>query len=472
MPADDAQAVEQYLDVVLDILQPKPTSSSCLVSLDKGHTPESIVANLLLLPSLILSAKRLTPRTAKILNEQQEEAETIRATYGRLLEQIFILSEKTKHNRRLRILCEQLLHALLALFSISEFVGTLQALLDRTDHEIRRQILNSFERRLNVSRPSQRNSQQAILAFLPQLSSLIEKSSDLPLKHTAVACIDRIVEQFGKKDVTLVATTAMIIAGPACLGVQDNSLRVMALLCLATMVEISEDAFLPVIPQALPKTIDYMTASIKPDEEDERLHKAALSFTTNFLLYVPWALSGPSLDRFLTTSHQSANAEIGEECDLHRVDTLKLVAKQVEPKELFAALDRTWARAMTEGPIAVKEHLLILRLAISYQSKSSIPRHSSQVVSLLLKCFDLRRIQYSPRSRDSYEESEVEDVEDAVNETAITMIYKLNDTNFRPLFLRMMEWATALKDGERGIQRRITWWTFLGKFFKTLKVKL
>ena len=414
----------------------------------------------------------MTSKTAKILSQQKEENESIPASYGRLLEQTFILSEKTKHSSKLQSLCEQLLHALLGLCSLSEFVRSLQILLSRTDHEIRRQGLKSLERRLNNNSLKSRTSQHAMLALLPQLSALIGETFYLPLKHTAVVCIDRIIEEFGKIDISMVITIAATIASPACLGMEDSMLRVIALLCLATTVEIAKEAFVPVIPQALSKAMDYLATSINSGVGDEPLHNAAYSFTSKLIKNIPYMVSGPYLDQLLTSSHESANAELGEDCDRCRIDALNLVATQLEPKQLFASLDRTWTSAMTEGPLAVKEHLLVLRLSISHQPKTIILKYSSDLVTLFLKCFDLRRIQFSPKTEDSYEEDEVEEVEAAVNETVIAMIYRLNDAHFRPLFLQMMEWATPLRDNKSGNQRRLTWWMFLRRFFDTLKVSL
>ena len=456
--------------MVLDTLKPKRTSSLCLVSVDKAHTPENVATNLLSLPSMILGAERLVSRTAIILSEETEDANIIRATYGRTLEQVFVLAGKTKDNKKLSTSCANLLHALLGLFSMSEFIGTLQSLLGRTENNTRQQLLKSFERRLKDNRWDARDSQDKVLAFLSQLVSFIEEPSELQVKHTAMACIDQIIQKFGKKDIPTVTYVATTVSGSACLGAEDSNLRIMSLLCLATIVEILGDAFVPIIPQALSKAIEYLAVSIEIDAEDERLHNAAYSFMSNLLQYVPWMITGPALDRCLKISHQSANGEMGEDCDQNRGDALKLLAEQIDPKELYAALERTWTSAMTEGPIAVKEHIQVLRLSIDHQPKSVISKHSCTVANLFLRTFDLRQIQFSPRTEDSYEDSEVEEVEEAVNETAIAMIYKLNDTTFRPLYLRMMEWTMALKDKKKGVQRRITWWTFLGKFFGTLKV--
>lgn len=88
--------------------------------------------------------------------------------------------------------------------------------------------------------------------------------------------------------------------------------------------------------------------------------------------------------------------------------------------------------------------------------------------------FDFRRLQLSPPTDDSYTVAEIEEVEEAVNESAIVMVYKLNDATFRPLFIQMSEWAngTNLKKDKGLVHRQTTWYTFLLKFFDALKVRL
>lgn len=226
--------------------------------------------------------------------------------------------------------------------------------------KIHRQVLRSFEYRLNDQTVDQTSSQTACLAFLPQLVSIIEESTDIPLKHTAIACVDRITERFGKKDITAVIETAKIVAGERGLGAAEGSLRIISLLCLATMVEACSDSFVSVIPQTFSIAINYLETSLGEKKEDANLHNAVYSFFGALLLYVPWTITGADLDQLLTASAESANAEWGEECDRSRVGVLNLVAKQAEPKECFAALKRTWTRTMIEGPsVSTHEFLSI-----------------------------------------------------------------------------------------------------------------
>lgn len=115
----------------------------------------------------------------------------------------------------------------------------------------------------------------------------------------------------------------------------------------------------------------------------------------------------------------------------------------------------------------------ILSGAIERQPKSIIAKQSQKLLGIFLKAFDLRRIQCSPRTEDSYEDNEIDEVEQSVNEVATKMIYKLNDTRFRPMFVKMLEWATTAgnsKERKGKVYRQITWYNFLHTFFDTLQV--
>ena len=173
----------------------------------------------------------------------------------------------------------------------------------------------------------------------------------MSLKHTAVVCTDRIAELFGKKDVAAIIASARIVAGDKCLRASESSLRLISTLCLATMVEVSSDGFISILPLALPTAMNSLATSLGEDTEDGALHNAVYSFLGALILHVPWMITGADLDFVLKRSFESANAEMGEECDRSRIEALRLVPKNLEAKECLAALDRTWTVAMTEGPL-------------------------------------------------------------------------------------------------------------------------
>lgn len=102
-------------------------------------------------------------------------------------------------------------------------------------------------------------------------------------------------------------------------------------------------------------------------------------------------------------------------------------------------------------------------------------RHVGSIADILIKVFDLRRLQHSPRAEGVFEDSDIEESESALFETTIAMIYKINDAKFRPVFQKMVDWATdpaSDKDGKGTTYRQTTLYAFLSKFFSNLKVRL
>lgn len=92
-------------------------------------------------------------------------------------------------------------------------------------------------------------------------------------------------------------------------------------------------------------------------------------------------------------------------------------------------------------------------------------------MKLILNAFDLRRTKLLK----PYDEQEVESIESSINDMTIKMIYKLNDSTFRPLFVQLTEWATSAipkSDTTGRVARLTTFYKFLDTFFGTLKVRI
>ena len=302
--------------------------------------------------------------------------------------------------------------------------------------------------------------------------------------------MDQISERFGKKDKQAIADAARVISSAQCLGHADSRLCTLALLCLASMVEVLEQDIIPLLPEALPRSCKHLRKSIEEGTEDERLHNAVYTFISALLTHVPWIITGGYLDSILKLSYESSNADMGQSCDCDRQATLQLLAKQTNAKDLFIALERNWTTAINEGPQvctlcsvqrtiftnyyqAVKECLDVLGVAIEKQPKSVIVINSTILSGIFTKAFDLRRFVSSTPTEENYDDEEIEVAETAIGHVAIKMVYKLNDATFRPMFTNLLEWAsTGLpKSDKQGKRLRLTsFFTFLQIFFSSLKV--
>ena len=350
----------KFLDLMDDIFKPKPGLSASLLGKNETGDQDPVkTANkqLALLPHL-LNNRRLKREIAELAAQDDMQSGKIQDLYATLLEKLLALASVVKAKKPLHNRCGDALSNLLNLLSITEFLKSVEALLDRPNVDLRQKVLRALELRVDRESTSDSKSRAALLAFLPQLTVVIRESGDISYKHTAVTCVDKISEKYGKKDIEVVAAAATTIAGDHCLGQSSETLRVMALLCLASLVDVLQDAIVPVLPEAIPKALAYLEQSLQGEVPDAALHNAAYAFMTALAQHVPYMISGAYLEQLLDCSYMSATADLNSESDANRFECLQFLAKLVDSKALFAALQRTWSKASSAGP-AVRRTLYI-----------------------------------------------------------------------------------------------------------------
>jgi U3 small nucleolar RNA-associated protein 10 len=346
------QSVLKYLELVSDMLKPKPTYSALLLSAneDGSSAPTALAfVELQLLPA-ILSQRSLAKQAGKILERDDMDASRVRDLYSSLLENVLGLAGSVKEEKQLHNSCGDVLEALLGFLSTSEFLKSAEDLLNRPNESLRRKILRALELRIDQEHISNTASRTAMLGFLPQLTAIIRESKDVLYKHTAVACVDKISEKYGKKDLEAVSAAAETIASKECLGQSDDRLRVMALLCLASLVDILREGVVSILPSAIPQVLEYMELSVtRPDSQ--KLHNAGYAFISALIQHLPYMMSGSDLDRLLKISNLSAEADFDDDADESRLQCIRLAAKQIDAKSMFGALEKNWDTAVSQGAI-------------------------------------------------------------------------------------------------------------------------
>ncbi|KAI1110739.1 armadillo-type protein [Nemania sp. NC0429] len=467
------QSLIKLIDLIGDIFQPRPSISTLLLgtSDQSERDPEKIgLSELTLLPHL-LSSRKLTTQISKLAERDDMEASKIRELYSTLLEDLLLLADSLKQRKSLYGCCGDALSKLLNLLSIGEFIKAVETLLDRPDEILRRKVLKAVEVRIDRESQADSSSRAALLAFLPQLTAIIRVSDDVAYKHIAVGCVDKISEKYGKKDPEAVAAAASTIAGDKCLGQDDLQLRVMALLCLASLVDVLQDGIVPVLPSAIPKALSYISESFTDGARLPELHNAGYALITALAQYLPYMLSGSYLGQILAVSSISAKSKMGGESNDARVQCLQFIAKQVEAKVMFVALEKSLSAYAEAGHTAMREYLNILGISIDKHSKTDISKNVTTLSSIFFSALDLRRTLYSHKTAGSELTRHIGQIEEIVNSVALRMVYKLNDAAFRPIFSQLMEWSTAVPKKEAGGRnlRLLSVYGFLFAFFSNLK---
>lgn len=303
---------------------------------------------------------------------------------------------------------------------------------------------------------------------MPKIAAIISSASPNELKADALSCIDAVTIKYGKQEPSIIAGFADAVISGGGLKSSDDGLRVLSLVCLTSMTSCLGGRIVPILPKTVPFALDQLRASIQEDQVHEMIHNAVFAFLDELVKTVPSFMASYLL-RLLPLVYGSAGSYEfdGDTATGVRKDLLKSVATGMDAKIVMSALLETWGNALKEGAMAVGEVLSTVKKIIDGATKSTVQKMHSSLLNLILMAFDIRR-------STTFDAEDVEDLEEQTLKVALQMVYKLNDSIFKPMFLRMLEWAADdLKDSDpEGRSKRLTaFWQFLTILGENLKVR-
>ena len=288
--------------------------------------------------------------------------------------------------------------------------------------------------------------------------------NSVDLKVAAIACADRISEQYGRKDVPAITDLASSLLSHGVEGSTNSSIHAAALICLASILEVLREAAIPFVPHMVEKVLGMWDESMATDRDDPILHNACISVLVGVATHVHFMLLDDHLHRILGLCAMSTTTQLDEESHSSRRDFMQLLSKKLDLKQTIASSRKVWDEAVENG--------------IEDSTKSAVVKLAEDISTVFLLAADLRRVQLTHRSDDSYNEEEVEEVEGKLKDILIKFVYKLNDSIFRPMFSQWVEWAVECSDVQLAnldrskMLRQTTLFNLLTHFFSTLKSTL
>jgi U3 small nucleolar RNA-associated protein 10 len=463
-PINTLHAFKGYLDLVIDIAGPKRKISDTLFVLNEKSPIEIDIALKDLLATLaeLAADERVRAHVTRAFRRKEESAKP-REIFANIIEAIIQLSKKVATSPKLYDACSRVLARCLDLLPTTDLIKSTELLLSNLDVHVQVAAIKSVEARAGKTVQNDRKAVEALISFLPSIETVLQQSGELDVKIIAVSCIDRIIERFGKKDVSAVSSVAQTIAGPQSLSSDDDRIRVLSLLCLTSIVDVLEDEAIPLLPTVLPTAFEYLSQAI--EEEKTGLHNAVYTLLSNIVERLGNMFSRQYLDTALQISHRSAEAALEDSCDESRRSFSQSVSEQLGAQEIFAVVKSTWPHAVSQGFEASIEHLDLLRSTVDTQTKAKLIKASSTLFSLLLQLFKLRDA-VEAQEKPDFDEDEMEEMDNKLVETVLDMVLKLNDATFRPFFVQLVEQEGPARTKP---EHAITFYKFLAAFFEKFK---
>lgn len=287
--------------------------------------------------------------------------------------------------------------------------------------------------------------------------------------------------------------------------------RGMALICIASFVNSMGDAVIPMTPRMIQAVVESMQAASNAASDDEasEAENASALGALNALAEHLSAFLAPNLpdilnillqEGFCGSSSGVQAAEVATKSGQsngfsarspHDVQALSnacrsTIASSVPARLLIGPLSSLLDRVLEEATGHPDEgchrhsalHLMdMLAAIISHMDSTAVATYGGDILSMILKSLDSRRL-YSENAdvtngaqAPTQASGRLLAIESATVNCMLQLVFKLNETKFKPIFHRLLEWATRAPPGavEPSLARKIAFFNVINVLTENLK---
>ncbi|KAF9969190.1 HEAT repeat-containing protein 1, partial [Actinomortierella ambigua] len=374
------------------------------------------------------------------------------------------------------------------LLSLPSFVKIMVALFEHKDPTIRRKAMVLFNQKISSTTSAvPAIHRDLVVGVSADLIKVLETDAmegataeEVAVnKQTALLCMSTIVRQFGKTHPAEVTKMVPVVMGPSGLLHANEQVKASCLVCLTFMCQELGPRLVPSLPKFMPTVLAILTSTLKSASPaarqaiaDEAMTAAAdapkkmTQYNNSVLLqlavvshlealiqvlpqfmssYVTKILAG-TLHPVLaseTDSQDSAKRQILE----RNRSLLNAMAHNIPPRVLLPPVLAYWATAVKDGQDSVLALCRLVSETVVMMPRDVVAVHFKQIFKFFLGAFDYRRVH--GHSQEGGDKSmvaaaqRVATVEEAVIQAFLQLVMKLNETLFKPLFLKTLDWAVT-----------------------------
>ena len=463
------QTIKQCLDAVDSMVGQRDKRDFWISSFLHRKDWSRLCVELTALLSKTLKHPRAKRRAAGTVAVNDEAAMALRQHFGEALERTLLLLDAAEYGETVSYVFEEFARSLAAFWPSDEAFRMLILMLEHNDSDVQHRILKVLQHQISQTKPGDTDLvQKACIGCLERLSSFVGGPGEV----SAILCIDKIAENFGRASPDQFLHLPEVFLERSTADAEKSQRSAVALICLSTLVDVLREDFAAYAPRTLARALDLLEVKVKSEQSKSEISHAAYSLLNTILNLIPWSVAGANLDRLLLVSSMPLEPEVADQVYSIKSEVLTSVAKEIEPVECLSSLHRTLRDATQRGGDAFKTYIEAIRKIVDGHPKSVIAANAKELMAIFLEALDTRALRDGALTELRLNEAEYAQLETSIYDVMIKMIYKLNDTHFRPLFIKGCAWmqapnANAVAQG--AVFRAVAWFGFLQDFFGTLK---
>eukprot|EP01133_Synstelium_polycarpum_P006408 gene6408-7434_t len=326
------------------------------------------------------------------------------------------------------------------LLSVDGFIVTVAQLMHHDDSSVRRRSLVILNEKISAVRSVLTQAHiSKFLGLLEEMALVIANTSEPDAnRQTALLSFEILARNFaaGNGPLFLAHMPTIIKA----MGHGTHQVVSSALICIATLCAELQARTVPYIPQFFPVLLTTLTGSYKGDETGETrtlLQLSCISSLEMMLKKVSRFLSPylPQLLNALLHPRLTNTGTNGTKVFNQVKKILGLLTRNIEFRLLLPALTSAYEFAVAAENDASLICLFDFVGDISDNlSPKDVALHHKAIFKFYLQCFELRH-------RHASKVRSIDTVETHIVTSFITLVMKLNENLFKPLFLKTIDWA-------------------------------
>ncbi|KAK9703316.1 snoRNA-binding rRNA-processing protein utp10 [Basidiobolus ranarum] len=337
------------------------------------------------------------------------------------------------------------------LLPLSSFLSIVSQLLNHEHGTIRRKSMLLLSEKVASFSECTSEEEAAFVEMVPRLAAVVDTASqqteqDSVIKQTALLTVSALLRRFARNNPTPFADMLPIVIGNNGLGHSNVQVSASSLVCLTYFCQELGPRVIPQFPKFMPIILNILESCFGDKElsANTRLlvQLSAFSSLETIVKTLPQFLS-PYVQRMLACALQPSLNTLEEDDKERKVlekaqSVLSEMATKIPARILLPQVYQYLESAIKNGKNSLLPLYSVLETAISTMDRANISTYYKSIFKFFLVSFDFRRQHGS-----KFTAEEVDQIESKIINSFLQLVMKLNETLFKPLFLKTLDWATT-----------------------------
>ncbi|NXV10325.1 HEAT1 protein, partial [Cettia cetti] len=397
---------------------------------------------------------------------EYEETEELQELEQRLLEEVLhyintvassveanVDKPTAKFWRVLLSKCYDMLDKVNALLPTETFIPVIGGLMMNQLPSVRRKAMDLLNNKVQQRTKWQKSQILQLLELVPELIAIVkcrrkeEEEEQAINRQTALFSLKLLCKGFGTENpapfVPVLKTAIDLISSEK----EEKNVVGSALLCIAEVTCTLKAQAIPQLPRLMPAVLKTLKSK-KELVSNEIYLLSAVTALLKVAETLPHFLSPYLLECLLQVVRlEKIVAEFGPSSQISvRVAALKtILATRLAPRILLPAVTKCYNEVLHTRKNCLSPLMNILKEHICGMEKEHLISHQPELTAFFMKVLDFR----TEHAEDDLEE--VGKIEAYIIDCLISMVMKLSEASFRPLFFKLFDWSKT----EAGLRDRL-----------------